>query len=205
MDYSNYKKIRTITKKFSLDTRFTNIFPDIAAQPVSDFLSKSLMMAEMMPLTNEKTKSERLVSPILLDVVSHFQTKITLFSGEDLVVNPEDDLSGECDFFFSLHPPKPYIDCPIISLVEAKDEDLEWGLAQCAAQVYGAHLYNKAEGKDIPILYGCATTGTDWQFFRFENNVFYVHSKIISYLPEALGTWHWILQFYVNNFSEKEL
>ena len=200
MGYSNYKRLKTVTKKFGLDARFTNIFPEIAPQPISGWLAESLEMAEIMPLTNEKNKSERLVSPILLDIVKHFRTQITLFSGEELVVNPSEDLSGECDFFFALHPPKPYIDFPIISLVEAKNEDMEFGLGQCAAQVYGAYLYNKNENKEVPILYGCTTTGTDWLFFKLENGIFYVHHKTMTDLPQVLGTWHWILNYYVTNF-----
>lgn len=200
MGYSNYKRLKSVTKKFGLDARFINIFPPIVSQPISPWLAESLEMAEIMPLTNEKNKSERLVSPILLDIVKHFRTEITLFSGEELVVNPSEDLSGECDFFFSLHPPKPYIDFPIISLVEAKHENMEWGLAQCAAQIYGAYLYNKAEGKEVPILYGCTTTGTDWLFLKLEDGIFYVHHKQLTDLPQVLGTWHWILNYYVTNF-----
>jgi hypothetical protein len=138
-----------------------------------------------------------------VDIVQHYSRTITLFSGEDLPVNPSEDLSGECDFFFALHAPKPYIDFPIISLVEAKHENMEWGLAQCAAQVYGAYLYNKAEGKEVPILYGCTTTGKDWQFFKLENSVFYVHHQEMGDLPQILGTWHWILDYYVTNFPKK--
>jgi hypothetical protein len=201
MGYSNYKKLKQVTKKFGLDARFTNIFPAIEPQPIGSWLAESLEMAEIMPLTNEKNKSERLVSPILLDIVKHFRTEITLFSGEELSVNPSEDLAGECDFFFALHAPKPYIDFPIISLVEAKNENMEQGLAQCAAQVYGAYLYNKAEGKEVPILYGCATTGSDWQFFKLEDGIFYVHQKEMTYLPQVLGTWHWILNYYVTNFA----
>ena len=202
MGYSNYKKIKTVIKKFDLDARFTNIFPPIEPQPIGAWLAESLEIAKLMPLTNEKTKSERLVSPILLDIVRKYNDTLCLFSGEELSVSPSEDLSGECDFFFSLHPPKPYIDFPIISLVEAKDEDMEWGLGQCAAQVYGAFLYNKAEGKEVSVLYGCATTGKDWQFFKFENNIFYVHHEELTDLPQVLGTWHWILNFYVTNFKQ---
>ena len=202
MGYSKYKNIKSVIKKFGLESDFLSIFPEIEPMPISPWLAESLAIAKMLPLTNEKTKSERLVSPILLDVVRHFTRRLCLFSGEDLSVLPEDDLSGECDFFFSLHPPKPYIDCPIISLVEAKNEDMELGLGQCAAQVYGAHLYNKNEGKDVPVLYGCTTTGKDWQFFRFENGIFYVHHEEMTDLPQVLGTWHWILNYYVTNFSK---
>ena len=33
-----------------------------------------------------------------------YKDKYTMFSGEELNVKPEDDLSGACDFFFSAVP-----------------------------------------------------------------------------------------------------
>ena len=126
-----------------------------------------------------------------------------LLSGEEISVNVLDDLSGPCDFFFGLHPQKPYLETPIISLVEAKDEDLEWGIGQCAAQLYAAHLLNEQEGKIINTLYGCATTGTEWLFLKFENRIFYIDRKSQTDLPQILGTWHWIIQFFIDNYAQK--
>lgn len=104
-------------------------------------------IAYKAPATTEKAKSERLVSPILMEIVQAFEQQVTLFSGEELNVNPNENLSGACDFFFGLYPLSPYLETPIIAIAEAKDEDLEWGIAQCAAQLYAAHLYNQQEGK----------------------------------------------------------
>ena len=203
MGYDNFKKIRQVTKKFGLDAQLIELFPSIASVKPSEWLKTSLDMATKMPLTNEKNKSERLVSPTLMEVALAYSDEITLFSGEEIFINPVDDLAGPCDFFFALHPPKPYLDTPIISLVEAKDEDLDWGIAQCAAQVYAASLFNLQEGKDLPILYGCATDGVEWQFLKFENNTFYIDRKTMTELSEILGTWHWIIQFFIDNYSKK--
>jgi hypothetical protein len=197
MGYSNFKKIKTVSKKFNLDVVMTRLFNDLQVVEPSSWLIETLEMSELMPLTNEKTKSERIVSPILLEVVKSYADKITLFSGENIDINPEDDLSGPCDFFFSLHPPKPFIDAPIISLTEAKDEDMEYGVGQCAAQMYGAKLYNDAEGKDIKVIYGCATDGVEWQFLKLVDSCFHIDKKIYTDLREILGVWHTILQFYV--------
>jgi hypothetical protein len=203
MGYSNYKKIRQVTKKFGLDARLITIFPAIAKVQPSDWLSMSLEMAVKMPLTNEKNKSERLVSPVLMEVAVAFYESVTLFSGEEVLYNAADDLAGPCDFFFGLHPQKPYLETPIISLVEAKDEDLEWGVAQCAAQLYGAYLLNKDDGKEIPVLYGCATDGVEWQFLKFENNTFYIEPRPVTDLQQVLGTWHWIIRFFIDNYLGK--
>ena len=197
MGFSSYKKIKTVAKKFKLESRFTSIFEQIEPVAPSAWLQETLEMAMIFPLMNEKTKAERIIAPILLEVGKAYREFITLFSGEEINISSQDDLSGECDFFFALHPPQPYMDAPIISLAEAKDEDMEWGTAQCAAQLYAAFLYNQAEGKEIPILYGCATDGIEWQFMRFENNTFYIHSKVFTDIKEILGVWHFIIQSYL--------
>ena len=198
MGYSKYKKIKAVVKKFNLDAKSVSLFDEITPVAPSSWLSDTLKKSRLVPLNNEKTKAERIISPILLEIAEFYQEKVTLFSGEELEVNAADDLSGACDFFFVLHPHKPYIESPIISLAESKNEDMEYGRAQCAAQLYGAKLYNEAEGKDIPVLYGCATDGVEWQFLRFENNVFYIDNRIYTNLNEILGVWHLIIQGYLD-------
>ena len=197
MGYSNYRKIKTVVKKFNLEVSWVSLFDQIESVEPSAWLAETLQISRLLPLTNEKTKSERVVSPILMEVSRNYLDKISFFSGEDLNIRPEDDLSGECDFFFALHPPKPYIDAPIISLAEAKDEDMDWGIAQCAAQMYGAKLYNEMEGKNIPFIYGCATDGIEWQFMKLENDIYYVDNKVFTDLREILGVWHHIIKLYL--------
>jgi hypothetical protein len=197
MGYSNFKKIKTVIKKFKLDMQLVNLFDSIKPVKPSAWLIESLEIAEIAPLTNEKSKSERIVSPVLLEIAKAYQNKISLFSGEDINVRSEDDLSGPCDFFFSLQVPKLYVEAPIISLAESKDEDMEWGIAQCAAQMYGAKLYNEMEGKDIPVIYGCATDGIEWRFMKLENDMYFIDNKTITELPKILGTWHHILLSYL--------
>ena len=204
MGYSNYKKIKQVKTKFNCHFSSKNLFEAYDIQPisVSEWLRVSLERAYNTPPTNEKSKSERLVSPVLLEVLESYKTVISFFSGEEVNIRPEDDLAGPCDFFFTLTPPTPLFEAPIVSIVEAKDEDLEWGIAQCTAQIYAANLLNLQEEKDLPILYGCATTGTEWHFFRFENNTFYIDKRPMTDLPQVLGIWHWILNFYVTNFKQ---
>ncbi len=197
MGYSNYRKIKTVVNKFNLEMSWVSLFSGVASVEPSAWLAETLEISKLLPLTNEKTKSERVVSPILMEVSRNYVDRISFFSGEDLNIRPEDDLSGECDFFFALHPPKLYIDAPIISLAEAKDEDMDWGIAQCAAQMYGAKLYNEMEGKPIPFIYGCATDGIEWQFMKLENDVYYVDNKVFTDLREILGVWHHIIKLYL--------
>ena len=113
MGYSNFKKIKTVVKKFNLDVQIVNLFPEVEKVEPSAWLVETLRRSNVMVLTNEKTKSERVISPILVEIAQSYTAHISFFLGEPLNVRPEDDLSGECDFFFALHPPKSYFDAPI--------------------------------------------------------------------------------------------
>jgi hypothetical protein len=197
MGYSKFKKIKDVIKKFNLDMSSVSLFGDVREIEPSDWLKESLRRGQTALLTNEKAKAERIISPILSEVYENYKDKLSFFSGEAININAKDNLAGECDFFFSLHPPKLYIDAPIISLAEAKDEDMEWGIAQCAAQMYGAKLFNEQENKPMPFIYGCVTTGTDWQFLKLENDVYYVDNKIYTDLKEILGVWHHVINLYL--------
>jgi hypothetical protein len=204
MGYSNFKKIRQVKNKFGTPFVSAGIFANANIVPIapSEWLTISLTRAYTSPLTNEKSKSERLVSPILLEVLEAYKDKITFFSGEEVNISAADDLAGPCDFFFALTPLSLLLEAPIISIAEAKDEDLDWGIAQCSAQLYAAHLFNQQEGKDIPVLYGCATDGVEWLFLKFENNTFYIEPRPVTDLQQILGTWHWIIQFFIDNYSK---
>jgi hypothetical protein len=197
MGYSNYRKIKSVIKKFNLDMMSVNLFTNVPAVEPSDWLKETLRRTETVLLTSEKAKSERVISPILTEVFENYRNRISFFSGEALNVKPEDDLAGECDFFFSLHPPKLYIDAPIISLAESKNEDMQWGIAQCAAQMLGAKIYNETEGKKIQFIYGCATDGIEWQFMKLENDIYYVDNKVFTDLKEILGVWNHIIKLYL--------
>ena len=197
MGYSNFRKIQDVVEKFDLDMRLVGLFSKISLTEPSAWLVEALNRAQTMPLRNEKTKAERVISPILLEVAQSYLGRVTFFSGEQININAEDDLAGECDFFFALQPPKLYIEAPIISLTEAKNEDINWGVAQCAAQMLGAKLYNEQKKKSTPFIYGCATDGIEWQFMKLENDVYYVDNKIFTHLPEVLGVWHHIIRLYL--------
>ncbi len=197
MGYSNFKKLKVVSKKFGLSAKRTELFETILPIEPSVWLLETLKMAKIVPLINEKVKAERIVSPVLVEIAQAFQEKVTLFSGEELEVDSKQDLAGECDFFFTLVPKSVYLELPIISLVESKDEDMEWGQAQCAAQLYGAKLFNESENKNVPFLYGCATDGVEWQFMRFEQDTFYIDNKIYTDLKEILGVWHYVISLYL--------
>ena len=83
-------------------------------------------------------------------------------------MDPENDLTGVCDFLISLSPGQLLVDTPGIVLVEAKKEDLIGGLGQCVAEMIAAQRFNAERGNDIPRIYGTITSGTEWLFLKLE-------------------------------------
>lgn len=200
MNYSNYKNLKYTLEKLNLEETDKVLFPNIQLVEPSKWLQQSLELAELLPLTNEKSKSERIISPILTEIAITFKDDFTMFSGEDLTVDTTRDLAGECDFFFAKHPRKSVMQAPVVTFVEAKDEDFEYGQAQCTAQMYASMRYNEQKGKPTPFVYGCAVTGDVWKFLKLENGVIYIDTKnyYLSEIPKILGIFHQILKSFLN-------
>lgn len=199
MGYSNYKTLKQALKKLQIDEVSANLFPAIVEVQPSDWLKTTLSLANEMPLTNEKSKSERLISPILLEVSLAYKSYVTLYSGEDLVVDIAQDLSGECDFFIAKHPRKDVMQAPIITLAEAKDEDMDYGKGQCLAQMYAAQRFNEEENHPQPFIYGCVVTGDNWKFLKLTGSEVLVDTEIyyLSNLPKIMGIFHQIIKSFL--------
>lgn len=199
MDYGNYKTLRQAIERLGLEETDENLFPNIQPVEPSAWLVQTLAMGKIMPLTNEKSKSERLISPILMEVAVQYRSQITLYSGEEMTVDEKQDLSGYCDFFLAKHPRKEVMQAPIIALAEAKDEDMDYGKGQCAAQMYAAHLFNEQRNKTQPFVYGCAVTGGEWKFLKLVDKQLFVDEETyyITNLDKILGILHHIVKLYL--------
>lgn len=174
-------------------------------QPIqpSDFLLKDLEWSESLLVVSEKAKSEWIVVPILKELMSINDKFFTVHSGENLNVDNEKGLKGECDFILAKNLRTVNINYPIIQIVEAKRNDIELGIAQCAAQVVGAKFFNEKKGTPINKLYGCVTNGDTWLFMKLEENEIIVDTKKyqIGNLPELLGAFQTIIDYYKEHLN----
>ena len=136
--------------------------PDVAAPLwLADTLARGMQLA----LVSEKARSEFIVAPILLAVRELTGGRVSILSGQRLDVDPARHLLGECDFILALSAPLPRLRAPLLTIVEAKKNDIEAGLGQCIAQMVAAQVFNERAGQTTAV-YGCVTTGEDWQFLR---------------------------------------
>ena len=171
MAYNNFT-LESVKSQFNLKL-INNPFCELLsiAEPQVEFLTifdESFVMAQIA--RSEKAKSELLVSPILVQARKLVDRRVQLFSGEEFDVDRERGLNGFCDFLFSKSENPFTIDAPVLMLVEAKRGEIETGLGQCVAEMLAAQLYNQNQDQSIPIIYGCVTSGTLWQFLKLESD-----------------------------------
>jgi len=174
MAYSNFT-LRQVEKDFHLQIEEKiDLYAHVQAIAPSDDLKR--ILTENIPLAlainTEKARSEFLIAPTLLELRRRSPIPISLFSGTEFSISPEQGLSGYCDYLISLSKQQLMISAPVIAIVEAKNEDIKSGLGQCIAEMVAAQLFNELENNDIDTIYGIVTSGEIWKFLQIsEQNV----------------------------------
>jgi len=166
--------IEEVKARFQLRIAETKeYFADIPAVAISAFLTQ--MLAENIPLavaiSTEKARSELIIAPVLLEARRQVHRRVSLFSGVEFTVDQSMGLNGTCDYLLSLSPEQLTIEVPVVTVVEAKNDNLKAGLGQCMAEMVAAKLFNQRKGRELPRVYGVVTTGSLWKFLRLEGEV----------------------------------
>ncbi|MDW8451955.1 MAG: hypothetical protein RML39_00675 [Oscillatoriaceae cyanobacterium SKYGB_i_bin93] len=144
-----------------------------------------------------------IVSPILIELRRQLDNRISLFSGKEFNVDPERGLIGYCDFIISLSPEQLLIEAPVITIVEAKNDNIESGLGQCMAEMIAAQLFNQRKGNEIRKIYGVITTGSIWKFLILEEKKLTI--DLNEYFLNNVGKIIGILRKFIeSNWQEYE-
>ncbi len=191
MAYSDFT-LDDIKTKFQLLIREdTDVFAHVDGVEVSETLQTILQ--EYIPLAlainTEKSRSEMMIAPILVEFRRMVRRQVSLFSGLEFNVDVQQGLNGVCDFIVSHSTEQLYITTPIIMIVEAKNENMKAGLPQCIAAMVAAWLFNERQEHSIETLYGVVTTGNIWKFLQWAEGTVYVDlaEYHISNLGKLLG------------------
>ena len=196
MAYGDFT-LEEIEERFGIKNRIANLFAELAPIEPSDFLKQLFSLARGLPLRSEKSKSEALVLPFLLELRRRNSDFFTIYSGENLSADEARGLKGECDFILAKDIHSYSINYPLIQVVEAKKNDLDLGIPQCAAQMVGAKVFNEKKGVQLEKIYGCVTTGDDWLFLKLEGDLFIDERKYyLVELPELLAVFQSIIDYY---------
>ena len=188
MSYSDFT-LSKVRKAFNLTISDTiDIFTSVPEIEIPKSLAETL--SENLPLAlasnTEKSRSEMIISPILIAIRKYLKNRVSLFSGVDFTVDSSQGLNGNCDFIISSSSELLILNAPVITIVEAKKENINAGLGQCVAEMLAAKIFNQKEENNIPIIYGTVTTGTSWKFLKLIENIVEIDLN----------------EYYINNVSK---
>lgn len=160
MAYSNFT-LAKVKEDFGLRVDETqDLFAGIEGVKPSEILMINLN--EYIPLAiainTEKARSELLIAPVLTEVRRQLNYRVSLFSGTEFNIDIEKGLWGFCDFLISASQEQIFISTPVITIVEAKNENIIGGLGQCIAEMVAARIFNQRADNGIDKIYGVVTT-----------------------------------------------
>jgi len=199
MAYSDFT-LAKIVKIFGLTvSEKLDIFAGVPDFNSSNYLQDTLQynLPLALAINTAKSRSEMIISPILIELKKCFPQPISLFSGVDFTVDATRGLNGTCDFLISRSPEQLFINAPVITIVEAKKEDINAGLGQCVAEMLAARLFNEREENQIDTIYGAVTTGDRWKFLKLKEQIIEIDlgehflinnvNKILGILANAIN------------------
>ena len=191
MSYSDFS-LSSVRKIFQLKLiEKADLFVDCSELQPSSLLSEILKENLSLALASntEKSRSEMLIAPILIGLRRQCFNRIGIFSGVNFSVDTSQGLNGNCDFLISYSVNLLLITAPIITLVEAKKEDLNGGLGQCIAEMIAAQCFNQREENEIKEIYGVVTSGTVWKFMKLIDRDVWIDltEYYLDNLPKILG------------------
>lgn len=176
MAYSDFD-LKRVTADFGLtEVSDVDLFAGVAPVAPSQYLVDWL--AEFAPpaigLGSERGRGESIIFPVLAEAKRNSPGPVTVASSVTFDVDKSKGLTGVCDYLVTRSRDVYFVRAPIFVAVGAKKEDTVPGLGQCAAEMVAVRIFNANEGRPLPIVYGCSTTGNNWRFLKLEENTLYI-------------------------------
>lgn len=169
----------------------TDLFADVPAATLRPEFETQLTRIGPLALrvSTEKARSEFLIAPVLAELWLLNEQQIGVLSGIEFDVDAEAGLNGFCDYIITRSPELIFVRAPILMLVEAKNEDMKKGYAQCIAEMIAAQRFNLQEGSPTEKIYGVVTIGEKWKFMELEGTIARIDSRdfYIENLDRILG------------------
>jgi hypothetical protein len=187
MSYSQFH-LEDIESQLNLNIEeCESVLISVCSETVSNYLEETLKynLPLALEIGTEKARSEMIIAPILIELKKSLDSKISLFSGREFNIDPEQGLVGFCDFLISRSPSQLIIKAPVVVIVEAKNENIQSGLGQCIAEMYAAQIFNQRQGNLVTEIYGSVTTGTNWKFLKLVDRI--VNIDVHEYFLNDLG------------------
>ncbi len=169
-----YNKFKIEHLKEKLHLKVLNeywLHKELVAFENDTILDSLLSEAPNLFLGSEKARSEFIVTPVLQALSRRNRGRFTIFSGYEFNIDKKIELNGFCDFILAAPALNSFVlESPAFFVVETKKTDIDDNaIAQCAAELYAAQIFNERNGKPQKAIYGTVTSGYTWIFLKLEN------------------------------------
>lgn len=194
MPFSFYKTIDSVLKEFQITYTQANFIVETEFN-ISDSFREDLeiVMQDGAPECSEYAICENFIYPSLREVWKHYRQKFVLWSHKSL--NYDEKLSGFPEYILAQKSPLGNVvfDKPFFILIEAKQDNFEYGWAQCLAEMIAARELNEKPEQEV---FGIASNGKMWQFGKLKKNVFTKNqqSYLIDNLDRLIGAIDYIFK-----------
>ncbi|MBD2005098.1 MULTISPECIES: type I restriction endonuclease [Cyanophyceae] len=176
MSYEEFN-LEQISSDFGLEIEENvELFADIQEVQLDEFFLRYLHnnIPLAVAISTEKAKSEMILAPILIELRRMLNNQISLFSGVKFNVDSTRGLNGFCDFLISRSRQQSFIKSPVVAIVEAKNDNIKSGYAQCMAEMIAAKIFNERESKEFESIFGVVTNGNQWKFLKLNKDTIYI-------------------------------
>ncbi|MEM9542274.1 MAG: hypothetical protein AAGA60_22625 [Cyanobacteria bacterium P01_E01_bin.42] len=194
MPFSSYKTIDSVLKEFQVTYTQENFIVETDVE-VSSFFREDLeiVMQDGAPECSEYAICENFIYPALREVWKNYRQKFVLWSHKSL--NYDEKLSGFPEYILAQKSPLGNVvfDKPFFILIEAKQDNFEYGWAQCLAEMIAARELNERPEQEV---FGIASNGQVWQFGKLKENLFTKHKRfyLIGDLDRLIGAIDYIFK-----------
>jgi hypothetical protein len=194
MSFSNFKNLGLTVKELQITYKDAH-FLSTASFPVSEYFRQDLefVMREGVVNNSEFAICENMIYPILKEIWKSYSDKFTLWSHQLLTC--DDVLSGFPEYILARRSPfgKVVFDKPYLLLVEAKQDNFDWGWGQCLAEMVAAH---RLHGEFPIAIFGIVSNGITWEFGKLEDTCFTHNPEPLSIfdLEKLFGAVNYIFQ-----------
>ena len=128
----------------------------LTAQDIIDSINRIL---PQVVSSNEQTKREMLVSPVMRRVLELTSALLRI----EYSIKVTDQLQGTVDYLLSLDNLSQLV------VIKAKNDDLDYGFTQLFAELIALDQWERSPTvQEQPMLIGAVTTGSLWQFGTLE-------------------------------------
>ncbi|CAN1212700.1 Restriction endonuclease [Tumidithrix helvetica PCC 7403] len=178
MSFSNFKSLGLTVKELQVIYSEASFVSGVKF-PVSDYFRQDLeyVMREGVVNNSEFAICENMIYPILKETWKPYSSIFTLWSHQ--LLSFDDILSGFPEYILARRSPfgKVVFDKPYLLLVEAKQDNFDWGWGQCLAEMVTAQ---KLHRETSIAIFGIVSNGITWEFGKLEANSFTHHPEPYS-------------------------